>query len=190
MSNEESRLELKPGPGGWVEARWAPDASALIRFDFGDEDPANPDDARLAELRLVDPTTERLRAVPLGRIEMSAKATTEVVVGLAVLRNEPVPEDLERWFAARPPARMPTTREKLTKPRRGGLDDAFYRRVANAYRVAVANGVNPRPTIARDAGASPDTVARWVSEARRRGFLPKTTPGKVAVDATEEDIDG
>ena len=43
------------------------------------------------------------------------------------------------------------------------------------YRVFV-------PTIAEDAGVTPEVAGRWIYEARKpeRGFLPPTSPGRVS----------
>jgi hypothetical protein len=41
--------------------------------------------------------------------------------------------------------------------------------------------LNPRSAIAEAAKVSTDVAGRWVREARKRGFLPATDPGKVSV---------
>lgn len=53
-----------------------------------------------------------------------------------------------------------------------GLPDRFYRAVANEYRDLVAND-DPHPikTIAERRPVDKSRASRWVSEARRRGYL-------------------
>lgn len=64
-------------------------------------------------------------------------------------------------------------------PRRSSEDaDAFYGRVADAYRQA--GGATPILALAAAAGVKRGTASRWVHEARRRGYLPPTTPGRAA----------
>jgi hypothetical protein len=38
----------------------------------------------------------------------------------------------------------------------------------------------PRKTIVADTGAADATVAAWIMQARKRGFLPPAEPGKVS----------
>jgi transposase len=52
--------------------------------------------------------------------------------------------------------------------------------VGEAYRVAVQRGESPRTTIAESAGVSNEVAGRWVRQARKRGYLPATEPGKVS----------
>ncbi len=70
---------------------------------------------------------------------------------------------------------------KLKRPPRNKLDDDFYRQVATAYRKAVAAGLPPGDTIAKNSDVPKGTVNRWIAEARKpeRGFLPPGEPGKV-----------
>lgn len=70
------------------------------------------------------------------------------------------------------------------------LDDDFMRRLARAYRAAVARGESPNVAIAqslgypvaRDKDGKPRqqglrTVQSWVYEARKRGYLPPARKG-------------
>jgi len=186
MPATKPRLTLACGPAGWVEVTRPDTPPVYVRFAL------NPDHKtwRLVELRLLDPTADVVRSLPLSRIETAANASSAVALGLAIGRNHDEPKDLAAWFKhhrGRANAMQAAGRYLLERPQRGKLDDAFYARVAEAYRGAVAMGLNPRQTLARDSGAAPDTVARWVGEARRRGFLPKGQPGKITVDSPKED---
>lgn len=106
-----------------------------------------------------------LRDVPVARIEAAANADASVVA----------------WLETKTKARRASTRTKLERPLRGGLNDAFYRRVAYAYRGAAASGLPPAKTLADDSGAPQSTVNRWIAESRRRGFLAAGEPGRVTV---------
>jgi hypothetical protein len=186
MATEESRLSLAPGPAGWVEVTLPDSSPVYVRFAL------KPDRKtwRLDRLLLVDPTGDALRGFPLSRVEAAANANALVALGLAVGRNQDDPTDVPGWFRkyrARAKTMEAAGRYLLERPKSRRLDDAFYARVAEAYRGAVAQGLNPRQTLARDSGAAPDTVARWVGEARRRHFLPKGQPGKITVDSPKED---
>jgi hypothetical protein len=67
----------------------------------------------------------------------------------------------------------------LDRPAGRRLDDDWYAKVAEAYRLAAARGLKPRTAIAEAASVSTDVAGRWVYEARKRGLLPKTQPGRV-----------
>ena len=56
--------------------------------------------------------------------------------------------------------------------------DAFYRAVADAYRVRASASRSPAAEIAEGLGVPVTTVHRWVKEARRRGFLHPGRSGK------------
>ena len=62
--------------------------------------------------------------------------------------------------------------QKVNAPRRGLTDD-FLRAVADSYRALVAEGEQyPIKALARLQYKDISTASRWVTEARRRGFLP------------------
>lgn len=68
------------------------------------------------------------------------------------------------------------------------LDDDHYEAVARVYSHASDRGVAPRKAVAETMHVSQPTASRWIGEARRRGLLPPTTPGKAKATspATEE----
>jgi transposase-like protein len=177
-----------PGQGGgWTEVSLGADVIAYVRFV--------PKKAaqgwRIAEVRVIDPSPDALRRIPLARIETAANANKLLQVRLAAANSQPPPPDVPGYFRQHHSKRRRANGEErftLERPKGRHLDDSFYQQVARAYREAVAAGRNPRQTLARDTGAAPDTVARWVGEARRRGHLPPTTQGKVAAQATESEI--
>ena len=62
------------------------------------------------------------------------------------------------------------------------LDDAFYKDFSEQYLQAVADGFNPIVELSEphrfNKGRS--TIQSYATEARRRGYLPETDPGKVS----------
>jgi hypothetical protein len=57
--------------------------------------------------------------------------------------------------------------------------DMFLREVAKVYRGALEAGSGaPRKAVQEWQGVSTQTAARWIAEARRRGILGPTRPGK------------
>jgi len=94
----------------------------------------------------------------------------------AGFHQEPPPD----MFTKPPPKGIKLEpRFRLTRPAGKRLDDGFYRDVAHAYQSAVALGLRPRQAIVGDTGAADATVAGWIIEARKRGYLPPAEPGKV-----------
>ena len=177
MTDQE--LSLAVGLGGWVEARWhtraLPEQIAYVRFAVVDASRW-----RIVELRLLDPSQEALRALPLSRIEHAANAHALVALGLAAGHTTPAPDDVPAFFkTSRRRQRRQESRYKLERPAGRRLSDDFYEAVARAYQEAVTVGLNPRKTLAEDSGTPADTVARWILEARKRGSLPPAAPGKV-----------
>ena len=109
------------------------------------------------ELRLLGGVSaERLRAVPLGRIEAAGNA----LLHGAGSRRLGVP------------ARIP---DELRSHATRGYPDRFYDAVAAAYHTLAP--LTPKPVVAlADANDVPVTTAqRWIREARNRGMLP---PGR------------
>lgn len=169
-------IRLTPAAGGWLHADWG-DGEAWVRFGKDNRDRLT----RIVELHVADPTPAKLRRVPLRRIQAAATMRgaglvqlmlalgidTEPPVGM--LSTTPAPDEqmaLERRY-------------KLKWKRRQPIDKGFLRDVAHAYESAVAFGLNPRKTIVDDTGAADATVAGWVLEARRNGYLTRTSLGKV-----------
>lgn len=71
----------------------------------------------------------------------------------------------------------PISRPRLTRPD-GADPDAFYERVADAYREYAPQTSKPGTKIAEEAGVPLGTVHGWIREARRRGKLPPGRKGK------------
>jgi hypothetical protein len=137
-------------------------------------------------------TTERLRSVPLARIETLANTNPDFRPHLKGTEQHPISDAFDQVQRqanrvmldnAHRKAREPQTppqagRAPLTRP--DGKDpDAFYERVAEAYREMVQTHRNVAVALAEEANVPPGTVHRWVLEARRRGFLPPARQGRV-----------
>lgn len=148
--------------GEWVRAKWRDDegerGEALVMFA------ADGERFRIAVIQVAEPTAQKLRRVPLSRLE----SAVNVSGGFPAVGTEEAAKRLRR------------PRYRLKRPARRRLGDAFYANVARAYRDAVARGMHPRKTIVADTGAADTTVAEWIMEARRRGHLPPAEPGKVS----------
>ncbi|MEC4016064.1 hypothetical protein [Streptomyces sp. H27-D2] len=72
----------------------------------------------------------------------------------------------------------PQTPLPLIQPPAGRITDEFLQEVAEAYNWFVAAKKAPAPGIAELSGAPVRTAHRWVSEARRRAFLPPARRGQ------------
>jgi len=182
--SERHGLTIFPGPGGWADIDWRPDTETYVRFKLNSDHKT----VRIVDLRMPKPTSESLRSLPLARIETAANASAIVMLAFAGQHLEGPPVDLPDFFRKRRKTIAKAATEGrfvLQRPEGRLLSDGFYIRVAQAYRDALARGLNPRPTMAADTHAATDTVARWIGEARRRGHLPPTTPGKKRAFAAE-----
>ena len=69
-------------------------------------------------------------------------------------------------------------RPRLKRPAGRRLDDNFYIQVADAYRGAVAHGLQPAKTLAEDSETPQGTVNRWIATAREKDLLADAEPGR------------
>jgi hypothetical protein len=175
-------LNLTPAPAGWVHADWG-SGRAWIRFGRDEHDKLT----RITEVHVSgEPTAESLRQIPLARIATAVRANGQVQVMLAIGINGKLPPE----YLSAPPEKFGELVEKhkpryrLKRPSSRRLGDAFFKNVARAYLDAAGRGLNPRQTLAQDAGVPVDTVARWIREARapERRYLPPGQPGKVTAE--------
>jgi hypothetical protein len=129
-------------------------------------------------------TSDNVRAIPVRLFSVANPdnyPTWKHEVGLPDLASGvPAPpqhrEVIDAWQARRP-VRLPKVR---IGPRgKGESVEDFYRRVANAYRILAGEDGKPTTALANVAGVNKNTAARWVHEARKRGYLEPTTRGKV-----------
>jgi hypothetical protein len=144
----------------------------------------------LAELRIIgEPTSDLLRAIPVGRIEAAANAQLTVVDD-AISPRSPrprrrrrgpagsalLPEDQGWEEPERPAAATASGPARGARPR--GRPDEFYAEVADTYRQLAQSSRRPAGDMAARYEVPVTTVHRWVKEARRRGFLAPGRPGK------------
>lgn len=168
-----TKLELDPayvfGNPGYVHAGWRrsdrSSGSAYVYFR-----PKAGERWYIAWVLVHEPNTTLMRDVPLARIETAVNADPEMREWIKQSTSEETLERMERAAAKR---------LRLKRPARRQLDDAFFERVAAAYRGAVANGLSPVKTLAADADTPPGTVSRWIATAREKGYLPEGEQGRV-----------
>lgn len=156
------------GSDGYLEASWeradGTGGKAILSFQ-----PSKAERWHHRDIWMRKPTAEKLRDVPLARIEAAVNANPSLHEWL----DEAVPPGIVAGRRSRV-----AQRPRLERPTGRHLDDDFYRRVADAYRAAVANGLPPSKTLAADSDTPAGTVNRWIAAARGRGYLPPATPGK------------
>jgi hypothetical protein len=169
-------IKFTPAPGGWLHADWGT-GHAWVRLGKDRQGRLT----KIRELHVVDPTPDMVRGVPLTRIHaavtMRGAGLIQVALAVALDQEPPTLETLSRR-PAKSGAKL-DRRYRLERPKGRRLTDDFYRDVAHAYQSAIAFGMQPRKAIVTDTGAADATVAGWVGEARRRGYLPEGRPGKV-----------
>ena len=166
----DSEIRLIPGPSGWVQARFGARRRLFVRFE-----PDAQGRWHAAEWSIPGYPPDELRRIPYHSIAQAVSANDRVTEELAA-RLEEKPEPGFRGTFGEPERGKPIL---ITRPRGRRLDDDFYGRVAFVYRQAVGRGLKPRAAIAEAAGVSPDVAGRWIYQARKRGLIPKTRPGKV-----------
>jgi hypothetical protein len=128
-----------------------------------------------------------IRALPFGRLVRDARnARYDETLGPVIEALGDMPEATEiprgsdreaRAWGAKPDRRRPQ------------LDDEHYVRVAHLYSSAANRGTPPRKAVASVMRVSEPTASRWIAEARGRGLLPPTSPGRARASAptVEED---
>lgn len=116
-------------------------------------------------------TATILRTIPFASITGAMRAR---LPGLAAIA-----QGLDEWAAERSGTSAPDrpSVSDHTLRRRKRLDDAHYQEVAKVYREAKSR---PRAAVADHFYVAQSTAARWVSECRERGLLPKTSRGRAA----------
>ncbi len=178
-----------PGYGGWAEVTWRETITAYVRFVPGDEQPWK---LRMVELRVTEPWLHLHRDLPLSRIENAVHADVLVRYELLQHIERPMSDDFASFFEMKQAIEKGMSeRYRLERPATRRLGDDHYRAVAEAYRDAVAFGLNPRKTLAIDSDTPADTVARWIRKAREKGYLTAAEPGKAsgALPETKEEAE-
>jgi hypothetical protein len=145
-----------------------PTCTKLTLAQRGDGPPVSSRELRSARLTAylaIAATQAAWRVVPLG--------TGSVAVEQPAIGEEIVVQRVE-----------------IEPPRQGRhrLSDDHLREVARLYRDALAEGKRaPREAIKAQIPASTATIARWVQEARRKGFLGEATPRRAGEAPKEQE---
>jgi hypothetical protein len=88
--------------------------------------------------------------------------------------------DGNRRLRKQPPASPVPAPEVPPLRRPARIDDAFLRHVADAYASAIRHEMRaPAVYLSGQAFVSVQTVRRWIYLARKRGFLPPGSPGRI-----------
>lgn len=186
MTRSVTHLHIEIGPGGWLKAYWrrgADEPENVIYCRF------RPPKTKRQAWALVGLQASKhsqpqwlssalLDDAPRHRIELAVQSSQVFRDGLLEGIDAEQPNDLDAEFGRRY-KEAPRVKILKARPPRSQLDDAFYRKVALAYRRVVAEGLPPSKTLAEDAETPPGTVNRWIAESRKRGFLPPAEPGRV-----------
>jgi hypothetical protein len=172
----DGRISLYVGDDRWVRVGWYAGDDYLLAYAQFER--AKSGQWRLGKVLFDPPTPEALRSFSGVRVENAVNAWPVLAKSLEESEAVPAEADVRAMFK-RVRGGMLVDRPRLERPAGKRLGDDFYVQVAAAYEGALAEGLrDPRQTLARDSGAAPDTVARWIKEARRRGKLPETTAGR------------
>jgi hypothetical protein len=178
---ENTRLEFLVGPGGWLEVVIRPEqgypSHLYVRLSRAEDGNWHPQGTLYGVA-----TPEALPKIPLRRILLAVAASESLREKLAARLDQtpPEPAATDEWRSAFDGFVVPEPPPvEIKRPKGRNLSDEFYATVGEAYRVAVERMENPRTTIAESAGVSNEVAGRWVRQARKRGYLPATEPGKV-----------
>lgn len=185
-------------PGGWIRAQDATGVTVFLRALPVGDGAARRYRVHMALMSSDEPITARKwRDVPFGDIELHVMAAASVSDEFRDSMDRP-PEveftslDALQDYFNRTHFEMsgmiagdvlidenaPGHMFRLVRPPDGRLTDEFLQNLADMYRWLVGTDRAPAPAIAESAGVPVRTVHRWVSEARKRGFLPPGIKGK------------
>jgi hypothetical protein len=120
-------------------------------------------------------TKDLLRRLPLQQIVAEAQTRWE----LAASALEQVGHVEQGW--------LEVVTNAAKQPRRHKRPDALYVHAAARYAALVA-AMHPKPVqlMAKETGFTTQAVTDWIKEARTRGFLTPTTPGRAGGQLTDK----
>lgn len=124
-----------------------------------------------------------IRDLPIGRIVDETREilmrTSKVAHGATDVPHPALDDDAWRRITQDVADLVPRPEEM--QPKRGGRDlgDAHYAEVAEVYRAAARVGQPPRKAVAEHFTVSESSAAKKIARARERGFLPKTSRGRI-----------
>lgn len=154
------------GPGGLVRVTWlAADGQRTVVVRVAIE-PGTP--PHVSELHVRDPSPVGLRELRLGAIE---RLVTHPDRRAEILKHidEESPDVFDAFPGEESLRTGPAVLGRVERPLR--LDGAFFRQFAAAYWEAVEAMRPVLPMLSERYGAPPDTVNRWLKQARREGFI-------------------
>jgi hypothetical protein len=124
-----------------------------------------------------DVSVETVRGIPLSRLQPYLPGHT-----MLNQSEPPTADQVSKAWRYSAPARSRAARggglEPFTPRLPDETADEFYQRVAKAYRLAARLTGQPLKWIMEAADVPKTTAARWVREARTRGYLDPTTRGR------------
>lgn len=185
MSNETAR-------GSWCapgDEHLTAAVSGAAWFKY-DEDEGNPEAALPVLMRLGADGRGRhvCTGLIVGDVDSYYLGDRPREVNAAVLRSVHLPEliafalqtrEIPDEYGAAVRQLLEAAPPVLAHPGRAGYDDEHYIKVAEQYRRALVEAPGrPSAWLAKELHQSPPTVRRWLAEARRRGHLGPSTPGR------------
>lgn len=160
-------IPWRPGyalPPHWTVSLARDDLPYLIELEFVHSEAEGPQcrSVRFAAQEQGEAiSARRVRAVPIAEC-------IQIAIGAVTVRYEETPEGLHVSFGSK--GDDMTEQVRLARPTDGRTSDEHLREVAEVYKSA---GKNPTRAVAYHwPYHSYSTAARWVGEARERGFLP------------------
>ena len=174
----DASLWTATNQGGWVtfSTRRFP-VPISVRFAVATTGRLVPVELRLTHDEGITPGL--LRKVPLGRLEAIANTGGTAEAIRRALSGQGA-ADRGHVHYVRPGALLRPPDPRLDVPAARPYPDSFYEQVAKVYVELVQLGVQgPAPVIAAANDVLVTRVHGWIREARKRGFLPTATPGKM-----------
>lgn len=203
MELRELAWVVEARPGGWVRLKETDGPSVYLHFQQDGTAGQERFDLKTAVMKAGGDEVlsgRSWRRVPLLDVERFI-AHPRVRAALTFPCEEPPPaviDELDAYFDAGElpghpsetgyissgmlvsdePAQASAGKLPVLRPSEGRLTDEFLRDVADAYRWYTEAKQPPAPAIAEQLGVPVRRVHRWVSDARKRGFLPPARPGR------------
>lgn len=163
-------MRMVAAADGWVTIEVEPDLVVHIKRGIGPKGEYICA-GLLVEGEIDSTTLQRIRPARL----LSQAAPLLKLVEIADDFGDDRSTTLESLRTRVPKAVRNPQRRKLGRP--DGTAD-FYQRVAVAYTSASAESDTPAMVLAEENDVPPDTIRRWIKEARRRGLLAPGRKGR------------
>jgi len=125
-----------------------------------------------------DITSRVLRSIPVSKLTAEADRARRRYLAVLARHPEPTPDGTYYHVWAGKPQPLPRTAGQRGRPRY--YKDEHYQEVARIYSAAAAAGEAPVKAVAAAINTTPRAASKLVSNARKAGYLPKTSRGRVA----------